>query len=118
MKAIKYEGPFKVTVQEVPLPKIEHPDDAIIKVTTAGLSPPFPNHEKHTDSLLLAICGSDLHMYQGPLFYFLHALVQLDLTVFKAEPRRRVVSSLVFHSKPSIRRFFSQTCLTRLECRP
>jgi len=47
MKAVHYEGPFKVSVKEVPLPKIEHPDDAIIKVTTA------------------AICGSDLHMYQG-----------------------------------------------------
>ncbi|MCJ1479391.1 hypothetical protein MMC13_008076 [Lambiella insularis] len=47
MKAVHYEGPFKVSVKEVPHPKIEHPDDAIIKVTTA------------------AICGSDLHMYQG-----------------------------------------------------
>lgn len=47
MQALHYEGPFKVSVKEVPLPKIEHPDDVIIKVTTA------------------AICGSDLHMYQG-----------------------------------------------------
>ncbi|KAK4694925.1 glutathione-independent formaldehyde dehydrogenase, partial [Lecanoromycetidae sp. Uapishka_2] len=47
MKAVHYEKPFEVSVKEVPLPKIEHPDDAIIKVTTA------------------AICGSDLHMYQG-----------------------------------------------------
>ncbi|KAB2568934.1 Glutathione-independent formaldehyde dehydrogenase [Lasiodiplodia theobromae] len=47
MKAVHYEGPFKVSVKDVPLPKIEHPDDVIIKVTTA------------------AICGSDLHMYQG-----------------------------------------------------
>jgi len=36
MKAVHYEEPFKVSVKEVPLPKIEHPDDAIIKVTTAG----------------------------------------------------------------------------------
>ncbi|KAI4134306.1 MAG: hypothetical protein LQ347_001631 [Umbilicaria vellea] len=47
MKAVHYEQPFKVSVKEVEIPKIEHPDDAIIKVTTA------------------AICGSDLHMYQG-----------------------------------------------------
>ena len=47
MKAVHYEKPFEVSVKEVPQPKIEHPDDAIIKVTTA------------------AICGSDLHMYQG-----------------------------------------------------
>jgi hypothetical protein len=36
MKAVHYEGPFKVSVKEVGMPKIEHPDDAIIKVTTAG----------------------------------------------------------------------------------
>ena len=39
MKAVHYEKPFQVSVREVPLPKIEHPDDAIIKVTTAGMSP-------------------------------------------------------------------------------
>ena len=47
MKAVHYEGPFKVSVKEIPRPKLEHPDDAIIKVTTT------------------CICGSDLHMYQG-----------------------------------------------------
>lgn len=47
MKALCYDGPFKVSVQEVPLPKLEHPDDVIVKVTTA------------------AVCGSDLHMYEG-----------------------------------------------------
>lgn len=36
-----------MSIEERPLPKLEHPDDALIKVTTA------------------AICGSDLHMYQG-----------------------------------------------------
>ena len=39
--------PFKVTIEERPLLKLKHPDDCLIKVTTA------------------AICGSDLHMYQG-----------------------------------------------------
>ena len=39
MKAVHYEGPFKVSVKEVPYPKIEHPDDVIIKVTTAGMAP-------------------------------------------------------------------------------
>jgi len=47
MKAVHYEGPFKVSVKEIPRPKLQHPDDAIIKVTTT------------------CICGSDLHMYQG-----------------------------------------------------
>lgn len=47
MKAVNYAAPFKVEVQDVPIPGIEHPDDVIVKVTTA------------------AICGSDLHMYEG-----------------------------------------------------
>lgn len=47
MKALHYSGPFSVTVKEIPIPQLEHPDDIIIRVTTA------------------AICGSDLHMYQG-----------------------------------------------------
>lgn len=47
MKAVNYVGPHKVKVEEVEKPKLEHPDDIIVKVTTA------------------AICGSDLHMYEG-----------------------------------------------------
>ncbi|RDW86035.1 hypothetical protein BP5796_04360 [Coleophoma crateriformis] len=47
MKAVNYVGPYEVEVQEVEIPKLEHPDDIIVKVTTA------------------AICGSDLHMYEG-----------------------------------------------------
>ncbi|MCY0898099.1 MAG: glutathione-independent formaldehyde dehydrogenase [Firmicutes bacterium] len=47
MKAVVYEGPFTVSVKEVPDPRIEHPADAIIRVTTT------------------CICGSDLHMYEG-----------------------------------------------------
>ena len=44
MKAVHYEGPFKVSIKEVELPKIEHPDDVIIKVTTAGnLKTPPPS---------------------------------------------------------------------------
>lgn len=37
MKAIHYEKPFRVSVREIPIPKTEHPDDVIIKVTTAGI---------------------------------------------------------------------------------
>lgn len=47
MKAVCYKGPFSVEVQDVATPSIEHPDDIIVKVTTS------------------AICGSDLHMYEG-----------------------------------------------------
>lgn len=34
MKAVNYQGPYKVKVSEVSLPKILHPDDVIVKVTT------------------------------------------------------------------------------------
>lgn len=47
MKALCWEGKNKVDVLNVREPKILNPNDAIIKVTTA------------------AICGSDLHLYNG-----------------------------------------------------
>ncbi len=47
MKAVVYKEPYKVDVDEVEDPRIEDPTDVIIKITTA------------------AICGSDLHMYEG-----------------------------------------------------
>lgn len=34
MKAVNYQGPYKVKVQDIELPKLEHPDDVIVKVTT------------------------------------------------------------------------------------
>jgi glutathione-independent formaldehyde dehydrogenase len=47
MKAIVYKDPFEVAVEEVPDPGIQHPSDVIVRVTST------------------AICGSDLHMYEG-----------------------------------------------------
>jgi threonine dehydrogenase-like Zn-dependent dehydrogenase len=47
LKANRWHGKTKVSVDEVPDPTIEHPRDAIVKVT------------------LTAICGSDLHLYDG-----------------------------------------------------
>jgi hypothetical protein len=38
MKAVNYQGAFKIKVEDVPKPAIEHPDDVIVKVTTAGKS--------------------------------------------------------------------------------
>ena len=64
MKAVHYVKPFQVTVKDVPIPKIEHPDDAILKVTTAGMHWIEPSKGSILTDLL-AICGSDLHMYQG-----------------------------------------------------
>ncbi|WP_052889324.1 glutathione-independent formaldehyde dehydrogenase [Thermogemmatispora carboxidivorans] len=47
MKAVVYKEPFKVAVEQVPDPKIQHPNDAIVRITST------------------CICGSDLHMYEG-----------------------------------------------------
>jgi glutathione-independent formaldehyde dehydrogenase len=47
MRAVVYKGPFQVAVENVDDPRIEHPNDVIVKLTST------------------AICGSDLHMYEG-----------------------------------------------------
>ncbi|WP_029391661.1 glutathione-independent formaldehyde dehydrogenase [Streptomyces xiaopingdaonensis] len=47
MKAVVYQEPFDVAVEEVEDARIEDPTDVVIRVTTS------------------AICGSDLHMYEG-----------------------------------------------------
>ena len=47
MKAMAYHGPAHVAMVDKPDPRIEHPNDVILRVTRA------------------AICGSDLHLYRG-----------------------------------------------------
>lgn len=47
MKAVTYQGPNNVVVKDVPDPKIEKTSDVLIRITST------------------AICGSDLHLYQG-----------------------------------------------------
>jgi len=47
MRAVVYQGPFEVDVEDVEDPKIEHPNDVIVRITST------------------CICGSDLHMYEG-----------------------------------------------------
>lgn len=47
MRAVVYKKPFEVAVEQVPDPKIQHPNDAIVRITSS------------------CICGSDLHMYEG-----------------------------------------------------
>lgn len=34
MKALNYAGPYTVRVEDIDVPKLEHPDDIIVKVTT------------------------------------------------------------------------------------
>ena len=47
MKALTYDGPYRVKIRNKPEPQIEHPQDGIVRVRTA------------------AICGSDLHLLHG-----------------------------------------------------
>ncbi|MDQ2642130.1 MAG: glutathione-dependent formaldehyde dehydrogenase [Pseudomonadota bacterium] len=47
MKAMDFRGPYRVRIEEKPMPRIEHPRDAVVRVTRS------------------CICGSDLHLYHG-----------------------------------------------------
>ncbi|WP_277678214.1 zinc-dependent alcohol dehydrogenase [Gracilibacillus dipsosauri] len=47
MKAVTYQGKYAVMVKKVAFPTIQDPEDVIIRITST------------------AICGSDLHLYQG-----------------------------------------------------
>jgi threonine dehydrogenase-like Zn-dependent dehydrogenase len=47
MKAMDFRGPYRVRLEDKPMPRIEHPRDAIVRVTRS------------------CICGSDLHLYHG-----------------------------------------------------
>jgi S-(hydroxymethyl)glutathione dehydrogenase/alcohol dehydrogenase len=49
MRAMVYRGPYRIRVEDKPMPRIEHPNDAIVRVSLA------------------AICGSDLHLYHGAM---------------------------------------------------
>ncbi|HYG40349.1 MAG TPA: zinc-dependent alcohol dehydrogenase [Cytophagales bacterium] len=47
MLAMNYRGPLRVRVDHKPMPEIQHPNDAVVRVTRS------------------CICGSDLHLYHG-----------------------------------------------------
>jgi threonine dehydrogenase-like Zn-dependent dehydrogenase len=47
MLAADYRGPRRVRAEQKPMPSLEHPRDAIVRVTRS------------------CICGSDLHLYHG-----------------------------------------------------
>ncbi|KAL3464260.1 chaperonin 10-like protein [Aspergillus heterothallicus] len=49
MRAVIFKAPHEVVVEDRPYPKIQHPTDAILKVSST------------------ALCGSDLHFYRGHL---------------------------------------------------
>ena len=47
MRAVTFQAPGEVLVEEVPEPELQHPQDAIVRIEASG------------------ICGSDLHIYHG-----------------------------------------------------
>jgi threonine dehydrogenase-like Zn-dependent dehydrogenase len=47
MLAMNYRGPLRVRIDHKPMPEIQHPQDAVVRVTRS------------------CICGSDLHLYNG-----------------------------------------------------
>ena len=47
MRAVTFQAPGEVRVEEVPDPELQHPQDALVRVEASG------------------ICGSDLHIYHG-----------------------------------------------------
>jgi threonine dehydrogenase-like Zn-dependent dehydrogenase len=83
MKAICWYGPEDIRVETVPEPKILNPHDAIIRVT------------------LTAICGSDLHLYDGYIpsmkkgdilgHEFMGEVVEVGSQVQNLKPGDRVV---------------------------
>ncbi len=47
MRAVTFQAPGEVSVEDVPEPELQRPDDAIVQIQASG------------------ICGSDLHIYHG-----------------------------------------------------
>ena len=47
MRAVTFQGPNEVRVEDVPEPQLQHPGDAIVRIEATG------------------VCGSDLHIYHG-----------------------------------------------------
>ncbi|CAG7944546.1 unnamed protein product [Penicillium nalgiovense] len=47
MQAVVFHGPYKVAVEQRPIPKVQNPEDIVVKV-------------RYT-----ALCGSELHMFRG-----------------------------------------------------
>ena len=83
MKALRYYGAQDVRVETVPDPKLLHPQDMILKVTTC------------------AVCGSDLHLYDGLIptlekgdilgHEFMGEVLEVGKEVQKVRPGERVV---------------------------
>jgi threonine dehydrogenase-like Zn-dependent dehydrogenase len=83
MLAMTYRGPYRVRVVDKPIPEIEHPRDAIVRVVRA------------------CICGSDLHLYHGLMpdtrvgqtfgHEFVGVVEEVGAEVQKVKPGERVL---------------------------
>ena len=85
MKAVVYKGPFEVAVEDVDDPVIQDPTDVIVKITST------------------AICGSDLHMYEGrtdakPGITFGHENMGIVEEIGSASPPSTLVTGWSCHS--------------------
>lgn len=47
MRAVVFDGPYKVSLQDRPIPEIQDPKDIVVRVTYT------------------ALCGSELHVFRG-----------------------------------------------------
>lgn len=87
MKAVTFEGPFKVEVKELPDPAIQDPSDVILKLTST------------------AICGSDIHVYNGRISIpitgwiigheYIGEVVEVGSAIKNFKPGDRVVGSFI-----------------------
>ncbi len=87
MRAVTFQSPGQVSVQDVPEPELERPDDAIVQIAASG------------------ICGSDLHIYHGRVpveqgftigHEFVGTVLQVGPEFERAEVGERVLGC--FHS--------------------
>jgi 2-desacetyl-2-hydroxyethyl bacteriochlorophyllide A dehydrogenase len=87
MRAVTFQAPGEVRVEEVPEPRLESPGDAVVKIEATG------------------ICGSDLHIYHGrvkiePGFTIGHEFVgtvlEAGTAVTRVKPGDRVLGC--FHT--------------------
>ncbi|MGP8240731.1 MAG: alcohol dehydrogenase catalytic domain-containing protein [Solirubrobacteraceae bacterium] len=87
MRAVTFQSPGQVSVEDVPEPELQHPDDVIVQIAASG------------------ICGSDLHIYHGRVpveqgftigHEFVGTVLQVGPEFERAEVGERVLGC--FHS--------------------
>lgn len=75
MKAVRWYGKGDVRVEEVPDPKIQDDRDVIIRISSS------------------AICGSDLHIYDGLSFPAWKKAISLGTSLWASSSKRAAPSS-------------------------